>query len=40
MSAALAQQFSWKTYAVPLWRHLVVGYDDTATQRALEFLLS
>ena len=40
MSTALAQQFSWETYAVPMWRHLVVGYDNAVTQRALNFLLS
>jgi pimeloyl-ACP methyl ester carboxylesterase len=40
MSTALAQQFFWETYAVPLWRHLVVGYDDAVTQRALDFLLN
>lgn len=39
MSTALAQQFSWETYEVPLWRHFVVGYDDAVTQRALDFLL-
>ncbi len=40
VSTALAQQFSWETYAVPLWRHLVVGYDDAVSQRALNFLLN
>ena len=40
MSTALAEQFSWETYAVPLWRHLVVGYDDAVTQRARDFLLN
>jgi pimeloyl-ACP methyl ester carboxylesterase len=40
LSTALAQQFSWELYALPLWRHLVVGHDDPTTTRAIEFLTS
>jgi hypothetical protein len=40
LSAELAQQFSWELYALPLWRHLVVGHDDPTTTRAIEFLTS
>lgn len=40
LSTGLAQQFSWELYAVPLWRHLVVGHDDPTTQRAIDFLTS
>ena len=40
LSTALAQQFSWELYALPLWRHLVVGHDDSTSTRAIEFLTS
>jgi hypothetical protein len=40
LSTGLAQQFSWELYAVPLWRHLVVGHDDPTTRRAIDFLTS
>jgi pimeloyl-ACP methyl ester carboxylesterase len=38
LSTGLAQQFSWTLYALPLWRHLLVGHDDPTTARAIEFL--
>jgi pimeloyl-ACP methyl ester carboxylesterase len=38
LSTALAQQFSWTLYSLPLWRHLVVGHDDPSSTRAIEFL--
>lgn len=40
LSTALAQQFSWELYALPLWRHLAVSHDDPTTTRAIEFLTS
>lgn len=40
LSNSLANRFSWETYSVPLWRHLVVGYDQDSTKRAIDFLAS